>query len=174
MHNEKEALKMLITNGIEMNYAKELVLRACLEAGDDSEDIDYIDEVKKLMISDLGNSASSGLEIIFFVGPTGSGKTTTVAKMASWLSLTLKSSVGIIAADNYRMAAADQIKAFTKVLDKPCIEIKDMPPAQFISDHPGMKHVLVDTQAYTSKENWRDSIPFIFNKKEEIINNVLK
>ncbi len=173
MKKERETLEILIANGIDKNYAKDIVLRACLSAMDDSEDIDYMDEVRKLMIRDLGDSVSSGLEILFFVGPTGSGKTTTVAKMASWLSLTVESSVGIIAADAYRAAATEQIEAFTKIMDKPCIEINDMSPAQFISDHPGMKQVLVDTQAYTSRENWSDYFTKLYdsfqNYKRKII-----
>lgn len=55
--------------------------------------------------------------IIAFVGPTGSGKTTTIAKLASYYSLTKDNVVSIITADTYRIAAIEQIRAFTEIVD---------------------------------------------------------
>jgi len=55
-----------------------------------------------------------------FVGPTGVGKTTTIAKLAAMLSFQRKMKVGLISIDNYRVGAFEQLKAGTH--NKPMIE----------------------------------------------------
>jgi flagellar biosynthesis protein FlhF len=54
--------------------------------------------------------------IVSFVGPTGSGKTTTLAKLAAYCRLNNKS-VSIITADSYRIAAYEQIRAFAEIMN---------------------------------------------------------
>lgn len=56
---------------------------------------------------------------IFFVGPTGVGKTTTIAKIASTLKLTKKTKVALITSDTYRIAAVDQLKTYANILGIP-------------------------------------------------------
>ncbi len=56
---------------------------------------------------------------ILFVGPTGVGKTTTLAKIAAKLKLELKKSVAILTFDTYRIAAADQLKTYASIMDIP-------------------------------------------------------
>ena len=56
---------------------------------------------------------------IFFVGPTGVGKTTTIAKIASTLKLTKKTRVALITADTYRIAAVEQLKTYANILGIP-------------------------------------------------------
>lgn len=56
---------------------------------------------------------------IAFVGPTGVGKTTTLAKVASMLSLTEGKRVGLVTADTYRVAAVDQLKTYADILSIP-------------------------------------------------------
>jgi flagellar biosynthesis protein FlhF len=53
---------------------------------------------------------------IAFVGPTGVGKTTTLAKIAAQLSLKRGLKVGIVAADTYRIAAVDQLRTYAEIL----------------------------------------------------------
>jgi flagellar biosynthesis protein FlhF len=55
--------------------------------------------------------------IVAFVGPTGAGKTTTLAKLAAHYSLNLKSSVSLITADTYRIAAIEQIRTFADIVN---------------------------------------------------------
>lgn len=56
---------------------------------------------------------------IFFVGPTGVGKTTTIAKIASTLKLTKKTKIALITSDTYRIAAVDQLKTYANILGIP-------------------------------------------------------
>jgi flagellar biosynthesis protein FlhF len=54
--------------------------------------------------------------IVAFVGPTGSGKTTTLAKLAAYCCINKGKSVSIITADTYRIAAIEQIRMFADIV----------------------------------------------------------
>ena len=58
-------------------------------------------------------------KIVFFIGPTGVGKTTTIAKLASDFKLTRSKSVAMITADTYRIAAVEQLNTYASILDVP-------------------------------------------------------
>lgn len=54
-----------------------------------------------------------------FLGPTGVGKTTTLAKLAARYALEQKKSVGLITMDTYRIAAVEQLKVYARIMDLP-------------------------------------------------------
>lgn len=56
---------------------------------------------------------------VFFVGPTGVGKTTTIAKIASTLKLTKNTKVALITSDTYRIAAVEQLRTYANILGIP-------------------------------------------------------
>jgi flagellar biosynthesis protein FlhF len=58
-------------------------------------------------------------KIIHFVGPTGVGKTTTIAKIAAHLIMKENKKVALITMDTYRIGAIDQLKTYSKILDIP-------------------------------------------------------
>ena len=55
--------------------------------------------------------------IVALCGPTGAGKTTTLAKLAAYYSLTEQRRVSIITADTYRIAAIDQVRTFAEIIN---------------------------------------------------------
>lgn len=55
-------------------------------------------------------------EIVVIMGPTGVGKTTTIAKLSSYFILEKNKSVGLITADTYRIAAVEQLKIYSSIL----------------------------------------------------------
>lgn len=57
--------------------------------------------------------------VVIFTGPTGVGKTTTLAKIAANFSINHKKSIGIISSDTYRIAAVEQLKTYTEILGLP-------------------------------------------------------
>ena len=57
--------------------------------------------------------------LVFFVGPTGVGKTTTIAKIASDFKLEKKARVAMITSDTYRIAAVEQLRTYANILDIP-------------------------------------------------------
>ncbi len=63
--------------------------------------------------------ASRGPKVVYFVGPTGVGKTTTIAKIASKLCVEQKRRVSLLTADTYRIAAAEQLRTYANILEIP-------------------------------------------------------
>jgi len=55
-------------------------------------------------------------EVVVIMGPTGVGKTTTIAKLSSYFILEKNKSVGLITADTYRIAAVEQLKIYSSIL----------------------------------------------------------
>ncbi len=64
-------------------------------------------------------TATSRPTMIAFVGPTGVGKTTTIAKLAANFCLREHRKVGLITLDTYRIAAVDQLKTYAQIIDIP-------------------------------------------------------
>jgi flagellar biosynthesis protein FlhF len=57
--------------------------------------------------------------VIAFIGPTGVGKTTTIAKLAAHHKLRHNRSVGLITMDTYRIAAVDQLRTYAEIIEVP-------------------------------------------------------
>jgi flagellar biosynthesis protein FlhF len=63
---------------------------------------------------------SGGSPAVFtFVGPTGVGKTTTLAKLAAYLKIKRQLDLGIISIDTYRIGAVEQLQTFANILEIP-------------------------------------------------------
>ncbi|MDJ0829796.1 MAG: flagellar biosynthesis protein FlhF [Desulfobacterales bacterium] len=91
-----------------------------------------------------------------FIGPTGVGKTTTIAKLAAELSLKRKKRVGIVAVDNYRIGAADQLKTYATIMGLPCLAAftqRDLVRA--IGKFRNKDVILIDTAGQSHLDNNR-------------------
>lgn len=77
--------------------------------------------VEPVKLSDPFNIRGTlkGKQVAAFVGPTGSGKTTTIAKMAAELYLKRGRKVGLISVDTYRIGAIDQLKTYASIMGIP-------------------------------------------------------
>lgn len=83
---------------------------------------------------------------IALVGPTGVGKTTTIAKLAATFKLRQNKSVGLITADTYRIAAVDQLRTYASIIGVPLQVVsnpEEMHQAMRACD--GCDVVLIDT-----------------------------
>ncbi|KPA13422.1 flagellar biosynthesis protein FlhF [Candidatus Magnetomorum sp. HK-1] len=84
--------------------------------------------------------------IAAFIGSTGVGKTTTVAKIAANEFLLKKKSVGFISIDNYRIAALDQLKTYASILGIPCLPAFNQKELAFALNRMKDKDIiLIDT-----------------------------
>jgi flagellar biosynthesis protein FlhF len=63
--------------------------------------------------------SSINRKVLALVGPTGVGKTTTIAKIAANLSLKMKKSVALITIDNFRIGAVEQLRTYAEIVDIP-------------------------------------------------------
>jgi flagellar biosynthesis GTPase FlhF len=83
---------------------------------------------------------------VLFLGTTGVGKTTSLVKIAADLSLNAKKKVGIINTDTYRIAAHEQLKIYSDILDIPVKAVYDgemvVKAMQDLSDRDA---ILIDT-----------------------------
>lgn len=92
-------------------------------------------------------------KVIQFVGPTGVGKTTTIAKVAAASMLKDNKKVALITADTYRIAAIEQLRTYSKILDIPievAYNIEDYKAA--VEKFESYDLILVDTAG----RNFRD------------------
>ncbi len=70
----------------------------------------------------LAKRVTSGVRTTFrvaFIGPTGVGKTTSIAKIAAMLRLRHGLQVGLVTADTYRIAAVEQLRTYAQILALP-------------------------------------------------------
>lgn len=65
------------------------------------------------------NRDEKGKRVKLFLGPTGVGKTTTLAKLAARYALEQKLAVGLITMDTYRIAALEQLSVYAKIMGLP-------------------------------------------------------
>lgn len=85
-------------------------------------------------------------KVNFFVGPTGVGKTTTIAKIASNEILDNRSKIAFVTLDTYRIAAVDQLKTYSQILNIPikiCYSVNEF--AEAMLAFKDFDYILVDT-----------------------------
>lgn len=93
------------------------------------------------------------LRVAALVGPTGVGKTTTIAKLAAYAKLELKQKVALLTLDTFRLAAVDQMQQYAQILQVPlhvALTVEDLRSAlRFYQDRT---LVLIDTPGHNPKD----------------------
>lgn len=90
--------------------------------------------------------------VVMFVGPTGVGKTTTLAKIAADFSLNQGKRVGLITADTYRIAAVEQLKTYAEILGIPISVVYS--PTEIkaaVCSYTDKELILIDTAGRSSR-----------------------
>jgi len=89
-----------------------------------------------------------------FVGPTGVGKTTTVAKLAALEALTNKKKVALVSIDNYRIAALEQLRIYATIMDLPFKAVSSPEELERTLAHFGDKDlILIDTAGSSQRDH---------------------
>jgi flagellar biosynthesis protein FlhF len=91
--------------------------------------------------------------VVALVGPTGVGKTTTVAKLAASFKLARGVRVGLVTVDTYRIAAVEQLRTYAEIIDLPLGVVNDpseMPGA--INDLGAVDLVFIDTAGRSPRD----------------------
>lgn len=142
----------LIKNEVDQDIARRIIDSVTARAGATSDVNDIASQLSGVISGLLGkvDTIKPGKEgkpaVVIFVGPTGVGKTTTLAKIAANYLLNQKKSIGLITADTYRIAAVEQLKTYAEILGIPvsvaytASEIKEA-----VAQHSDKDIVLIDT-----------------------------
>jgi flagellar biosynthesis protein FlhF len=87
------------------------------------------------------------------VGPTGVGKTTTIAKLAAYYRLKEKRDVGLITVDTYRIAAVEQLRTYADIIDLP-MQVVSTPREmrEAVRRLDGLDLVLMDTAGRSPRD----------------------
>ncbi len=114
---------------------------------------EYVKEYLSVVISQFFKQSKPTKKNIVLLGPTGVGKTTTLAKLAAIYKLKENRKVGIITTDTYRIGAVDQLLNYAKIMDIPAIvSITKEDFKNAIEDLKDMDTVLVDTVGRSPKD----------------------
>lgn len=120
----KLVYKQMIENEVDEKYANQIISEIETSLKKESNVDSILAGIYQKIILKLGQPKPIEVEdkksqVVFFVGPTGVGKTTTIAKLASYFKLNKKVKVALITSDTYRIAAVEQLRTYANILDVP-------------------------------------------------------
>lgn len=145
----------MMDNEINEKYAKDIIEEIDRNCKADVT-LDYmLSEIYQRMILKLGKpyvmeENERKPKVIFFVGPTGVGKTTTIAKIASSFRVEHKKKVALLTADTYRIAAAEQLRTYANILEVPFrVVYTAREITTSIEDFREYDYILVDTTGHS-------------------------
>jgi flagellar biosynthesis protein FlhF len=100
-------------------------------------------------------TAGQGQQRLALVGPTGVGKTTTLAKIAAAYLSRHSSSIALITIDTYRIAAVEQLKVYGEIMGLP-VEVVITPEQleQAIAGHRDKELILIDTAGRSPRDSF--------------------
>ena len=115
--------KKLVDNEVNEKFADEIMADIENSLKRESNIDSILSAVYQKIILKLGEPKPIELgdkpKVVFFIGPTGVGKTTTIAKIASRFKLEEYARVAFVTADTYRIAAVEQLNTYASIIDSP-------------------------------------------------------
>lgn len=148
--------KKLIDNEVDSRFADEIIGEIENSLKKESNLDSILAAVYQKIILKLGKPKTIEIgdkaKVIFFIGPTGVGKTTTIAKIASSFKIEKEARVAFITADTYRIAAVEQLNTYASIIDCPVsvvYSVEDMNKS--LSEYKDYDLILVDTAGRSHK-----------------------
>ncbi len=153
--NRAEVMKRLLASGFSPALTRQLLDRMPAEDG--------LEKSLKWLRTALAHNLKSVAQgqdpverggIYALVGPTGVGKTTTVAKLAARAVLKHGASkVAMITTDSYRIGAQDQLRIYGRILGAPVFAARDENDlALTLLDHTDKHIILIDTMGMSQRD----------------------
>lgn len=163
--------KKMIDNEVDMKYADEIIKDIETSLKKESNIDSILSAVYQKIILKLGEpkviNVSDKPKVLFFIGPTGVGKTTTIAKVASKFKLEKRARVAFITSDTYRIAAVEQLNTYASIIDCPVNVIYSADEMEeCIEAYKDYDLILVDTAGRSHKSEEQ------MEELKEILNSV--
>jgi len=154
----KEVFEIFSYNELDCEIIEELIkkLKAMPEISNFEKEAEKL--ISELVCYSGGinfNAKGKRLKIVALVGPTGVGKTTTMAKLSANYGLKEEKKVGFITLDTYRIAACEQLERFAEIMSAPVETIftkEEFVKAIKTYEQKGMDLILIDTAGRNQKD----------------------
>jgi flagellar biosynthesis protein FlhF len=162
--HQKDLLRLyrrLVETELDPAIARALVERI---GGKNGRQADPEDALLKQLTRLLDHDGKTGRTVLdrqyhALVGPSGVGKTTTLAKLAAFWSMRGGKKVAMISLDSYRLGAAEQLKTYARIMGLPVSVVRDREEfLQAVELYENLDHVLVDTsgRCFTRSETMKE------------------
>lgn len=164
----------MIANDVEERFANQVIGEIEGKLKKDSSVDQILSSIYQKIILKLGQAQIIDAEegkrkFVFFIGPTGVGKTTTIAKIASNLKMKQKLKIALVTSDTYRIAAMEQLRTYANILHIPLHVIYSEEEVQdVVAEFEGYDIILIDTAGRSHKNReQRDDIEKLIHKVPE-------
>jgi flagellar biosynthesis protein FlhF len=151
-----EAMKRLLAAGFSPAFARQLLDRLPREEADLAHAMKWFKSTitHNLKIADGADDIVEQGGVYALVGPTGVGKTTTVAKLAARAVLRHGAAkVALVTTDTYRIGAQDQLRIYGRILGTPVFAVRDENDLELtLSDLSNRHLVLIDTVGMSQRD----------------------
>jgi flagellar biosynthesis protein FlhF len=142
--------KTLVNSEMSPNYAKKLI-NEYLNSKQEKTFMELLPQ--KVNVASTNPVLAVGGRKIAFIGPTGVGKTTTIAKLATIFSLWEHKKVLLLTSDTFRIAAVEQLKTYAKILAIPTEVVFDPERInEILENHEKTDIILLDTAGRNQKD----------------------
>jgi flagellar biosynthesis protein FlhF len=148
-------------SGMEDKFARRLMLEAQKNiAEEDLQNFSYVKifiarMLMKIVKTTRGvENITSPQKIFSLIGPTGVGKTTTAAKIASEQLLRYKRRVALITIDTFRIAAVEQLRTYAKIINVPLSIVADKADLdRAIASYSDYDVIVIDTGGCSQRDD---------------------
>ncbi len=153
----KKVFNLLLQEGVDRSLARDLIEKM-QESNEPEEQMEILSNEMKTIIGPPAPIVVNPdkRKIVALIGPTGVGKTTTIAKLAADFVQEKNYKVGLVTSDTYRIAAVQQLKTYSDIINIPLEVVYDEDElAKFLaSKYKNFDLVLLDTPG----SSWKDKV----------------
>ena len=152
--------QQMVFNGLEEKFARRLIHEAKKSIPpEELNNFAYVKIFVARMLMKIAKTSNgipkegSKQKIISLVGPTGVGKTTTAAKIASEQVLKYKRKVSLVTIDTFRIGAVEQLRAYAKIMNVPLDVVSNASELnQTVEKYADYDVVLIDTGGRSQRD----------------------